>query len=208
MTTNPADSRPPRPSGQKSDIPVYCSEEVRQGPVSHRLADLNAIDGADRTMIYSNACAYAIRALTRLTLIRPDGYVLLDELCEGTDLPRHFVAKIFQDLVRKGLLVSAKGRGGGFALARKPKDISLYEIVEAVDGTSSLNACVVGMARCDDKQPCPQHDQWKPLRNELKDFLEKTNLERMGKTLERKLEIINEPIPEPKTASKPLRAHP
>jgi Rrf2 family transcriptional regulator, iron-sulfur cluster assembly transcription factor len=159
-------------------------------------------------MIYSNACSYAIRALTRLTLIRPDGYVLLDELCEGTDLPRHFVAKIFQDLVRKGLLVSAKGRGGGFALARKPKDISLYEIVEAVDGTASLNACVVGMARCDDKQPCPQHDQWKPLRNELKEFLEKTNLERMGKTLEKKMEILNEPIPEPKTASKPLRAQP
>lgn len=156
-------------------------------------------------MIYSNACAYAIRALTRLTLIRPDGYVLLDELCEGTDLPRHFVAKIFQDLVRKGLLVSAKGRGGGFALARKPKDISLYDIVEAVDGTASLNACVVGMARCDDNQPCPQHDQWKPLREELKVFLEKTNLEKMSRTLEKKLEFINEPIPEPKTPSKPLR---
>ena len=43
-------------------------------------------------MIYSNACAYAIRAMTRLAMMRPDGYVLLDELCEGSDLPQHFVA--------------------------------------------------------------------------------------------------------------------
>ena len=44
-------------------------------------------------MIYSNACSYAIQAMTRLALVRPDGYVLLDELCEGTDLPRHLDRK-------------------------------------------------------------------------------------------------------------------
>lgn len=75
-------------------------------------------------MIYSNACAYAIHAMARLASLRPDGYVLLDELCADSDLPRHFVAKIFQDLVRQGLLKSAKGRGGGFALARKARKIT------------------------------------------------------------------------------------
>lgn len=156
-------------------------------------------------MIYSNACRYAIRAMSRLTMLRPDGYVLLDELCEGTDLPRHFVAKIFQDLVRKGLLLSAKGRGGGFALARPPAQIKLLEIVSAVDGTEDLDACVVGMAQCDDLQPCPQHDQWAPIREQLKKFLVDTTLETMSETLERKLRLINEPIPVLRTPSKPLR---
>jgi len=157
-------------------------------------------------MIYSNACRYAIRAMSRLAMVRPDGYVLLDELCEGTDLPRHFVAKIFQDLVRKGLLLSAKGRGGGFALARPPGSIKLLEIVAAVAGTEDLDACVVGMAQCDDTQPCPQHDQWAPLREQLKKFLVETTLETMGETLERKLRLINEPIPVLRSVSKPVRA--
>ena len=157
-------------------------------------------------MIYSNACAYAIRAMSRLALIRPDGYVLLEELCEGTDLPKHFVAKIFQDLVRHGLLVSAKGRGGGFALAKKASQITLYDIVRVVDGADELDHCVVGMARCDDQQSCPQHDQWKSIRNQLRKFLTETTLEKMARTLERKLELIGEGVPEVKSKSKPVRA--
>ena len=155
-------------------------------------------------MIYSNACAYAIRAMTRLAMLRPDGYVLLDELCEGTDLPRHFVAKIFQDLVRKGLLTSAKGRGGGFALASPPNQITLYDIVGHIDGVESLDNCVVGMAKCNDQQPCPQHDQWQPIRNELKKFLLSTTLEKMAATLSSKMNLVGEPLPQLTSKSKPL----
>lgn len=156
-------------------------------------------------MIYSNACAYAIRAMSRLAMLRPDGYVLLDELCDGSDLPRHFVAKIFQDLVRKGLLTSAKGRGGGFALARKPDQISLYDIVEVIDGIENLNACVVGMHRCDDHQPCPQHDEWKPIRNQLKEYLVRTTLDTMSSAMKRKLELLGESVPVLTSKSKPVR---
>ncbi len=156
-------------------------------------------------MIYSNACAYAIRALCRLALLRPDGYVLLDELCEGTDLPRHFVAKIFQDLVRRGLLTSAKGRGGGFALARKPSQISLYDIVEMIDGVEQLDHCVVGMEPCNDHQPCPQHDQWKPIRQQLKRYLQDTTLLAMSRTLSKKFKLLGKPVPIPNSRSKPVR---
>lgn len=156
-------------------------------------------------MIYSNACAYGIRALSQLAMVRPDGYVLLDELCEGTDLPRHFVAKIFQDLVRHGLLASAKGRGGGFALAMRPADITLYEIVEAIDGVAMLTRCAVGMAACDDEQPCPHHEEWGAVREHIRSFLEDTTLEQMAKTLEKKFEQLGQPKPEPKSRSKPVR---
>ena len=155
-------------------------------------------------MIYSNACAYAIRAMTRLAMLRPDGYVLLDELCEGSDLPRHFVAKIFQDLVRKGLLVSAKGRGGGFALARTPDKISVYDIVEMIDGTDQLDNCVVGLNKCDSNQPCPQHDAWLGIRDNLKQFLRNMTLDRMGVTLRSKMEILGQMMPKLESKSKPL----
>ena len=156
-------------------------------------------------MIYSNACAYAIRAMSLLAMIRPNGYVLVEELCENTDLPRHFVAKIFQDMVRKGLLTSAKGRGGGFALAKKPVNIKLYDIVKAVDGVDQLDDCVVGMARCDDAQPCPQHDQWKAIRQQLRDYLLDTTLDQMSTTLREKLQNTGQPIPKPKSRSKPIQ---
>lgn len=155
-------------------------------------------------MIFSNACAYAIRAMARLAMIRPDGYVLLDDVCEGSTLPRHFVAKIFQDLVRRGLLVSAKGRGGGFALSRDASKISLYDIVAVIDGVEQLDQCVVGMAQCDDNQPCPQHDQWKAIREELRQYLEGTTLAQMSETLENKLLLIGQAPPTAKTKSKPV----
>ncbi len=155
-------------------------------------------------MIYSNACGYAIRAMSRLAMMRPDGYLLLDELCEGTDLPRHFVAKIFQDLVRKGLLLSAKGRGGGFALSKSPEKLSLYDIVAAVDGVDRLDDCVVGLSRCDDQQPCPQHDEWKNLRETLRSYLRDTTLDQMANTLRSKLETLGQPIPKPQSKSKPV----
>lgn len=156
-------------------------------------------------MIYSNACAYAIRAMARLALVRPDGYVLLDELCEGSDLPRHFVAKIFQELVRKGLLTSAKGRGGGFALARKPGKITLYDIVAVIDGVERLDQCVVGMEKCNDQQPCPQHDQWVAIRQTLASFLRETTLEKMAGALKKKLDLVGADLPKLKSKSKPVK---
>ena len=157
------------------------------------------------SMIYSNACAYAIRAITRLAAVRPEGYILLDELCDGMDLPRHFVAKIFQGLVRSGLLISAKGRGCVFALARPASQITLYDIVAEIDGTAQFDQCVVGMAKCDDEQPCPQHDEFKAIRNQIRKFLKETTLERMSKTFQRKVELIGLDLPEPTSVSKPVK---
>ena len=155
-------------------------------------------------MIYSNACGYAIQALAQLAMIRPDGYVLLDDLCKDNDLPRHFVAKIFQDLVRKGLLVSAKGRGGGFALSKPPAKITLYDIVSVIDGVNQFDQCVVGMAICNNDQLCPQHDEVQSIREHIKQFLMTTTLERMSSSLHHKFELIGRKIPQPSTRSKAL----
>jgi Rrf2 family protein len=156
-------------------------------------------------MIYSHACAYAIRAMSRLAALEPEGYVLLDHICEGTDLPKDFLAKVFQQLVRHGLLISAKGRGGGFALSRSASRITLYEIVAAIDGVEGLNRCVVGMGQCNESQPCPQHEPWAAVRKQLRDFMLKTTLANMGKTLERKLELLGQPIQRQERKSRPIR---
>ena len=126
------------------------------------------------------ATEYAIRGLSELAGRNPDGPILLDEIVAGTGLPRDFVAKIFQKLVRAGILSSAKGRGGGFTLAREPHDVTLLDIVEAVEGPQRLDACVVGLEKCNDSQPCAQHDLYKPIRQRLKDYLTTTTLADLG----------------------------
>jgi len=156
-------------------------------------------------MIYSNACGYAIRAVVRLASMRPDGYVLLNDLCEGTDLPRHFVAKIFQSLVREGLLLSAKGRGGGFALAKPANELRLYDIVAVVDGVSQFDQCVVGIERCSDTQSCPLHDKWKPLRQQIKAFLIDTTVDQMTESLLHKYEIMGTALPPLQSKGKPVQ---
>jgi len=156
-------------------------------------------------MIYSNACGYAIRAVVRLASLRPQGYVLLDELCQDTDLPRHFVAKIFQDLVRQGVMLSAKGRGGGFALAKPASEVRLYDIVAVVDGVEQFDQCVVGIERCSDTQSCPLHDSWKPLRQQIKSFLLNTTVDRMSESLLRKYEMMGRPLPDLQNKGKPVR---
>jgi Rrf2 family protein len=89
--------------------------------------------------------------------------------------------------VRAGLLTSTKGPGGGFSLAREPRQIALFDIYQAVDGTTYLDACAVGLARCSDDTPCPLHDRWKPIRERIRQYLQATSLSDMADATSKKL---------------------
>jgi Rrf2 family transcriptional regulator, iron-sulfur cluster assembly transcription factor len=142
-------------------------------------------------MIYSVGCEYGIRALTKLAADVPPGrFSLLRDILEGIDLPQHFVGKIFQTLVRAEILVSAKGRGGGFALRRPPNEITLRQIVEAIDGTQRINRCILGFSVCNDDQACPQHDHWKGIRAQIDYLLDHTTLADLSQAMEEKKKIL------------------
>jgi Rrf2 family transcriptional regulator, iron-sulfur cluster assembly transcription factor len=150
-------------------------------------------------MIFSSSTEYAIRGLSELAARNASGPVMLDELVGGTGLPRDFLAKIFQKLVRAGVLRSAKGRGGGFALARPQHEITLMEIVQALEGEQALDGCVIGLARCNDQMPCAQHDLYKPIRQRLKDYLRTTTLADMAASLRTKQAWQNKAAEPPQT---------
>jgi Rrf2 family protein len=141
-------------------------------------------------MMFSTTCAYAMRAMCRLAALRQQGYASMHEICEGSDLPSQFIAKIMRDLAKADLLISAKGRGGGFALAREPGSICLYDIVEVIDGVQQYTSCVLGLTSCDDRQPCPQHDDVKPVRSQILKYLKTTTLDTMSQALIKKQELI------------------
>ena len=141
-------------------------------------------------MIYSRSSEYAIRAFVHLAQV-PDGrYAMVKNIAESEDIPAHFLAKILQQLARKGLLRSSKGPTGGFALRVDAEDIRLLDIVEALDGLAPYQQCASGLAECNDDMPCSMHDSWVALRSRIMDYLGKNSIADLAKALELKKKTL------------------
>src|SRR5690606_2604659 len=89
---------------------------------------------AEGAMIYSRSAEYAIRAFVHLAGAEDGRMVMARQIAEETGIPLHFLAKILQELARRGHLRSSKGSTGGFALLRPAGETTMLEVVEAVDG--------------------------------------------------------------------------
>ncbi len=140
-------------------------------------------------MIYSNACEYGIRAMVYLVERGEGRRVLLKDIAENENIPGPFLGKVFQTLVKAGLLRSAKGPGGGYQLSGTPDAVSLYDIYCAIDGGKDLDACAAGLDVCDDEQRCPLHESWKPIREAIQQYLTSTTLKDMARAVEEKKKL-------------------
>jgi len=141
-------------------------------------------------MIYSRSAEYAIRAFVYLAEVPEGKYAMVKHIAEQGDIPAHFLAKILQQLARKGFLRSSKGPTGGFTLRQPPADISLLQIVDAVDGLSEYQRCPGGMTECNDNMPCGMHESWKALRSRIIGYLEETSIADVAAALEDKRQVL------------------
>ena len=138
-------------------------------------------------MIFSSACQHALRALIYLAHHRDRWPVLVREIAEEEGIPHPFLSKILHALSKHKLVVSSKGPGGGYSLARKPQEIMLKEIIDSVDGAMDLGStCVLGLDECRDDAPCALHDFWKSFRSEYAVAVEDMSLLDAAQTLQRK----------------------
>lgn len=118
--------------------------------------------------MFSKACEYGIRALTVIAMAgKEDKKIGIKEVCKSAQTPESFTAKILQNLVKRKVLNSQKGPSGGFYISQNLEDITLYDIVEAIDGKSIFSQCGLGLAACNANKPCPMHYQFEVVRNEL-----------------------------------------
>ena len=108
----------------------------------------------------SKSCEYGLRATLYLASLDGDGYVPINTISEELGISFSFPTKIFQKLNDAGLLTSQRGPKGGVALNRPADEMTLYEIVVAIDGDDLFEVCVLGLPGCGDAEPCPLHDQW------------------------------------------------
>ena len=102
---------------------------------------------------------YAIRCLVYLTRTR-DRLVTKGEIAKATSAPDLFVAKILQRLVRAGLVKSTRGVHGGFALARDPASLSLFDVIELTQAQMAPRPCVLDAHACVFRETCPVHPVW------------------------------------------------
>jgi Rrf2 family iron-sulfur cluster assembly transcriptional regulator len=120
----------------------------------------------------SNSCRYGIRALIYIASQPKDkGKTGIKQISRDLGLPTPFLAKILQQLAKQKILMSLKGPHGGFSLLKDPGKISLLDIVNTIDGDGLFTNCIIhnSTCRCVDreKDPCPVHDDYANLREEL-----------------------------------------
>jgi Rrf2 family protein len=132
--------------------------------------------------MFSKACEYGIKASIFIAINSYEGKrVSPKEIAEEINSPQAFTAKILQALVRHNVINSVKGAYGGFEVDKNElKYIKLSQIVKAIDGDNIYNGCGLGLEKCDENHPCPVHDKFKGVRDELKQMLENTSLEELA----------------------------
>ena len=119
----------------------------------------------------------AIRGMVRLAKMNGgDGLALIADIAREEGVSKAFLAKQFQRLVRAKLVESSRGASGGVALARPASEITLRDIVEAVEGRIELNECLSAAERCKNAETCALSAIWREAQEKMLDVLSKATL--------------------------------
>jgi Rrf2 family protein len=118
---------------------------------------------------------YAVRAVLHLAQIKNGDRAATSTVAKEQHIPPSFLAKIISQLSIAGLLHTSRGARGGVTLARAPKDITLLEVIEAIDGPIQLNECVGDSGVCTFDSDCPIKTVWCEAQDELVSRLRRTD---------------------------------
>jgi FeS assembly SUF system regulator len=125
---------------------------------------------------------YGIVLLTHLAA-QPLRHLNAPELAGETQLPLPMVSKILKVLVREGLLLSNRGVKGGYSLARRPDEISMAEIIAALEGPIAITECIEVSSDCSHEQLCPVRSNWQRINAAVREALDGITLAEMAMPL-------------------------
>ncbi len=128
--------------------------------------------------MFSKACEYAIRATIYIAQQSlEDKRVSLKAISNEIDSPVAFTAKILQQLTRNKIVTSVMGPTGGFQMDKDRIDeVKLSKVVDTIDGDSIYRGCGLGLKECDASRPCPVHDRFAKIRDDLQKMLVSTSI--------------------------------
>ncbi|MCB0536095.1 MAG: Rrf2 family transcriptional regulator [Bacteroidetes bacterium] len=142
--------------------------------------------------MFSKACEYGIRAaiyIAQQSLV--DRKVSLKDIAKAIESPTAYTSKILQKLSKNSIIKSDKGPTGGFSMDKTELEkVKLCSIVYAIDGDAVYTGCGLGLKKCNENKPCPVHNQFKLIREELKKMLETTTVKTLATDFEKGLTFL------------------
>jgi Rrf2 family protein len=130
-------------------------------------------------MLITRETDYAVRTVLFLTREK-DRTASVTEVADAMQIPKSFLAKVLQRLVRGHILTSMRGVNGGFRLARKPSEISLLDVMEAVQGPTGINICAIDDKRCPMSVTCVVHPVWVEVRQDVEKKLKRQTFDKLA----------------------------
>ena len=142
--------------------------------------------------MFSKACEYGIKAIIHISdQSRKGERSSLKAIAQAIDSPVAFTAKILQSLVNHNVIVSTKGATGGYEIIEnKHYQVTLFDVVKAIDGDKIYNGCGLGLKQCNAQKPCPYHFQYKVIRDNLKTSLQTTTIDKLAIDLQNGLTYL------------------
>lgn len=123
----------------------------------------------------ASSSSYAVLALSSLSGAG-DSWILARDLAAAIDAPLPYLSKILHRLAGAGIVEAKRGYRGGFRLLRHPDQLSVGEIIIAVEGPGFLEGCLLGKAECSDRRACPAHAFWGLERERIRSQLQRMSL--------------------------------
>jgi Rrf2 family protein len=120
-------------------------------------------------MILSKSFGYALRGVLYVAKLQEEGNrkIQIDEIASNLSVPKHFLGKIMQQVVKEGLLKSTKGPYGGFALTNDTLNTPIIALVKITDGLDQFKMCVLKLKYCTGINPCPLHHEMEQVRGKF-----------------------------------------
>jgi len=127
-------------------------------------------------MQVSRRVDYGLRAVIYLAGQAPEKSCSITEIAKSQGVPKKFLEKIIQDLMRAGLIKSRRGACGGYTLARVPESISFCDVIEALDGPIAVNVCMDHQSGCDQIPRCTMIGVWSEVQRGVTEVLNRTTI--------------------------------
>lgn len=124
---------------------------------------------------------YGIRSVLYLARQPYKKISFVTEIADEYKIPRSFLAKILQKLVKAKIVRSYRGVKGGFSLARQAKEISVLDVLEAIEGRLTMNVCLADRKKCDFSRHCPIHGVWANVQAKVADVLKKSTFDDLAR---------------------------
>ena len=129
----------------------------------------------------SNSAKYAIKAVMYLALkSSADQKIMVKDIAKPINVPRHYIAKILQDLSKKHLISSTKGPKGGFYISKENQNTSIYDIIITVDGHERINSCLLSLKNCNSSNPCAIHHLAYPEKENILTHFKNSTIQKLA----------------------------